>query len=209
MREQQSPLTKRVMSTAVTTHPGWLRVTHWVNAVAFLVMVTSGWRIYNASPLFQFEFPRSFTLGGWLGGALLWHFAGMWLLVANGIFYVVMSLATGRFRRQLFPLRWVDLRSDFTAALQGRLAHDDITRFNAVQKLAYLFALGALILEILSGLVVFKSVQFQGLAWLLGGYDSARVVHFVCMTGLSAFLLIHVLAAVAVPKTILAMVRGH
>jgi len=196
-------------STSVTTHPGWLRVAHWVNAVAFLVMVTSGWRIYNASPLFGFEFPRSFTLGGWLGGALLWHFAGMWLLVANGVCYVVMSLATGRFRRQFFPLRWVDLRSDFIAALQARLSHDDITRFNAVQKLAYLFALAALILEVLSGLVVFKSVQFPGLAWLLGGYDSARVVHFVCMAGLSAFLIVHVLAAIAVPKTILAMVRGH
>ena len=102
-------------SRNLITHPGWLRVTHWLNALAVLIMVMSGWRIYNASPLFSFEFPRAITLGGWLGGALLWHFAAMWLLFANGVFYLVMGIVTGRFRRQLFPLRptqvWQRLRS--------------------------------------------------------------------------------------------------
>jgi thiosulfate reductase cytochrome b subunit len=186
-----------------------LRIAHWTNVLAFTVMITSGWRIYDASPIFHFEFPASITLGGWLGGALLWHFAGMWLLAANGLFYLVMSVATGRFFRRLLPLRWRDLREDFGAAIQGRLSHDDITHFNAVQKLAYLFAIGALTMEVLSGLVVFKSVQFPTLTWLLGGYDMARVVHFVCMASLLAFVFIHVLAALFVPKTIVAMVRGH
>ena len=66
-------------------HPAWLRLTHWLNAVAVVVLATSGWRIYNAAPFFPFELPRALTLGGWLGGALQWHFAAMWLLVANGL----------------------------------------------------------------------------------------------------------------------------
>jgi thiosulfate reductase cytochrome b subunit len=192
------------------THPGWLRVTHWVNVVAFMLMITSGWRIYNASPIFgPREFPRALTLGGWLGGALLWHFAAMWLLVANGAFYLIMGVVTGRFRRQLFPLTLTALRQDAVAAVRGELSHEDISQFNAIQKLAYLVAIAALVLITLSGLVVFKSVQFPLLRDLLGGYDNARVVHFACMAILFAFLLVHVAAAAFVPKTILAMVRGH
>jgi thiosulfate reductase cytochrome b subunit len=192
------------------THPGWLRVTHWVNVVAFMLMITSGWRIYNASPIFgPWEFPPALTLGGWLGGALLWHFAAMWLLVANGAFYLIMGVVTGRFRRQLFPLTLTALRQDAVAAVRGELSHEDISQFNAIQKLAYLVAIAALVLITLSGLVVFKSVQFPLLRDLLGGYDNARVVHFACMAILFAFLLVHVAAAAFVPKTILAMVRGH
>src|SRR3954454_22784794 len=85
-------------------HPLWVRVTHWINALAILVMIGSGWQIYNASPLFPFTFPRSITLGGWLAGALLWHFAAMWVLVINGIVYITLGLVTGRFRRKLLPI---------------------------------------------------------------------------------------------------------
>jgi thiosulfate reductase cytochrome b subunit len=192
------------------THPGWLRVTHWINVVAFTLMIMSGWRIYNASPIFgAWEFPRALTLGGWLGGALLWHFAAMWLLVANGAFYLIIGVATGRFRRQLFPLTLTALRRDTVAAVRGELSHEDISEFNAIQKLAYIVAIAALVLITLSGLVVFKSVQFPLLRHVLGGYDNARVVHFACMAILVAFLLVHVAAAALVPKTILAMVRGH
>jgi thiosulfate reductase cytochrome b subunit len=70
-------------------HPLWVRLTHWINAIAMVVMIGSGWEIYNASPLFGFTFPRTITIGGWLAGALLWHFAAMWLLVLNGIVYVL------------------------------------------------------------------------------------------------------------------------
>src|SRR3569623_267331 len=84
--------------------PAWVRITHWINAIAMLVMIMSGWQIYNASPLFDFDFPRSITLGGWLAGALLWHFAAMWVLVINGLVYVALGLATGRFRRKLLPI---------------------------------------------------------------------------------------------------------
>ena len=87
-----------------TIHPLWVRVTHWINAVAIVLMMLSGWQIYNASPLFPFTFSPSITIGGWLAGALLWHFAAMWLFVINGLVYVVLGILTGRFRRKLFPI---------------------------------------------------------------------------------------------------------
>src|ERR1700730_10760806 len=104
-------------------HPLWVRVTHWINAVAILVMIGSGWQIYDASPLFRFlTFPPSIALGNWLAGALLWHFAAMWVLVVNGIVYVTLGLLTGRFRRKLFPISPREVWRDFLAALRGRLA---------------------------------------------------------------------------------------
>jgi thiosulfate reductase cytochrome b subunit len=193
----------------IVTHPGWLRVTHWLNALAVLIMVMSGWQIYDASPLFSFEFPHAITLGGWLGGALLWHFAAMWLLFANGVFYLIMGFVSGRFRRQLLPLRPTQVWRDFLAALRGRLAHDDLTQYNAVQKLAYLVAILDLVVIVLSGLVVFKHVQFPHLSALMGGYEGARRVHFFGMALLLAFVLVHVAMAAAVPRTILAMIRGR
>ena len=141
-------------------HPLWLRATHWLNALAVLVMVTSGWRVYNASPLFDFRFPREFTLGGWLGGALQWHFAGMWLLAINGLVYLALNVASGRFAHKYFPLTFSDLRRDLSAALRGRLAHADPRTYNGVQRAAYLFVIADLMLLVLSGLVLWKSVQF-------------------------------------------------
>src|SRR6201996_2009296 len=118
-------------------HPGWVRVTHWVNALAMLMMIGSGWQIYDASPLFGFVFPSQIALGNWLAGALLWHFAAMWLLVINGVVYVTLGIVTGRFRRKLFPIRPRDVVHDFLAALRGKLSHDDLSVYNAVQKLLY------------------------------------------------------------------------
>src|ERR1700750_186014 len=108
-------------------HPVWVRITHWINALAVLGMIGSGLGIYNASPLFGVAFPRSITLGGWLAGALLWHFAAMWLLAINGVVYVALGLATGRFRRKLVPIRPGEVLADAKAALTGKLAHDDLS----------------------------------------------------------------------------------
>src|SRR5262245_6130949 len=119
-------------------HPRWVRLTHWINALAIIVMIGSGWEIYNASPLFAFRFPREITLGGWLAGALLWHFAAMWLLVVNGLVYLALGIASGRFRRKLVPIRPGEVLADTKAALTGKLAHDDLSVYNAVQKLLYL-----------------------------------------------------------------------
>lgn len=197
------------MATAAKVHPLWLRLTHWINVLAVLVMVTSGWRIYNASPIFPFGFPDAITLGGWLAGALMWHFAAMWLLAANGVVYLVLNLATGRLQRRFLPLRPREVARDLGAALRGRLAHDDPWHYNAVQKAAYVFAVVDLAVLVLSGLVVWKSVQFPLLRELMGGYDDARVVHFVAMAAMVGFVAVHVAMAAIVPKSLLLITRGR
>jgi thiosulfate reductase cytochrome b subunit len=184
-------------------------MTHWLNALAVFIMLTSGWRIYDASPVFSFRIPTSLTLGGWLGGALLWHFAAMWLLVVNGLIYLVASVATGRLWRQLLPIRLKQLAADLAAALKGHLAHDDIRHYNAVQKLAYWFVIADTVVIVASGLVLWKSVQFPLLRELMGGYNSARVVHFYAMSGLLGFILVHLVLVILVPRTLLAMIRGR
>lgn len=190
-------------------HPAWVRVTHWVNAVAVMVMIGSGWEIYNASPLFPFVFPPAITLGGWLAGALLWHFAAMWLLAVNGLVYVVLGLATGRFRRKLVPIRPGELLADAKAALTGRLAHDDLAVYNAVQKLLYLGVILAGVVIVLSGLAIWKPVQLQELTAVFGGYDAARYVHFFAMATIVGFLIVHVVMAFVVPKSLRAMITGR
>ncbi|HKR44407.1 MAG TPA: cytochrome b/b6 domain-containing protein [Paraburkholderia sp.] len=192
------------------TQPLWLRITHWLNALAALVMMFSGWRIYDASPVFAgFVIPTSITLGGWLGGALQWHFAAMWLLFFNGLVYLAMNLATGRWRTKFFPLSPRAVLHDLRAALTGRLSHADLSQYNAVQKLAYLVAIADLVVLVLSGLAIWKSVQFPLLRELMGGYDRARVVHFCAMSVLAAFVLVHVTMVALVPRSLLTMLRGR
>jgi thiosulfate reductase cytochrome b subunit len=173
------------------------------------VLVMSGWRIYNASPLFPFVFPDAITLGGWLAGALLWHFAAMWVLFVNGLVYLALNLLTGRFARMFLPLRWKELQGDFIAALTGKLAHEDLGRYNALQKLAYMFVVLDTVVIVLSGLVVWKSVQFPLLRELMGGYESARRVHFFAMAALLAFAAVHVIMVAVVPRTFLLITRGR
>ncbi len=192
-----------------TVHPLWLRLTHWVNALAVVLMVMSGWRVYNASPLFEFRFPGGITLGGWLGGALQWHFAAMWLLVANGLVYLALNIASGRAGRKFFPVWPRAVLIDLWAALRGRLAHNDIRHYNAVQRAAYLFVSLDTLVLVLSGLVLWKSVQFPLLRDLMGGYENARLVHFFAMSGLVAFVFVHLAMVLLVPRTLLAMIRGR
>jgi thiosulfate reductase cytochrome b subunit len=189
-------------------HPLWVRITHWINAVAIFVMIGSGWQIYNASPLFPFTFPRGITLGGWLAGALLWHFAAMWVLVINGIVYVTLGIVTGRFRRKLLPIHPAEVITDVKAALAGRLAHDDLSVYNAVQRLLYLGVILAGVVVVLSGLAIWKPIQLQELTALFGGYDAARYVHFFAMAAIAGFVGIHVLMALLVPKSLRAMIVG-
>ena len=192
-----------------TIHPVWLRLTHWINAIAVILMVLSGWRIFNASPLWSFSFPKGITLGGWLGGGLMWHFAAMWLLVANGLFYLVLNLVSGRFRAKFLPLSPRLLWADTVAALRGKLAHDNIAEYNAVQRAAYLFVALDSVVLVLSGLVLWKSVQFPLLREMLGGYETARRVHFFAMALLVAFVAVHLLMVALVPRTLIAMLRGR
>ena len=193
----------------VAVHPVLVRITHWVNALAILIMVLSGWQIYNASPLFDFTFPYSLTLGGWLAGALQWHFAAMWLLAANGIAYIGYGILSGHFRRKLLPVSPGALLHDVGQALRGKLAHDDLTVYNAAQRAAYLAAIVLAVTLVLSGLVIWKPVQFHALGMLMGDYEGARYVHFFAMALLVLFVAVHVLMVALVPRTFPTMITGR
>src|SRR5262245_37481821 len=203
------PGAEAMAAADAVVHPRYVRITHWINAVAILIMVGSGWQIYNASPLFGFTFPRSITLGGWLAGALLWHFAAMWVLAINGIVYLILGIVTGRFHAKLFPISASAFFHDALAALRGKLAHEDLSVYNAVQKLLYLGVILAGIVVVLSGLSIWKPVQLQELTALFGGYDTARYVHFLAMAAIVGFLVVHVAVALLVPKSLRAMITGR
>ncbi len=193
----------------IRIHPLVVRITHWVNALAILIMVTSGWRIYNASPLFPFRIPNELTLGGWLAGALQWHFAAMWLLVINGIVYVTYGIVSGHFRRKLFPLTPRAVLHDVREALRGKLAHEDLSMYNAAQRAAYLAIIFCLVVLVFTGLAIWKPVQFQEIAALMGGYEGARVVHFCAMALMVFIVLVHILMVILVPRTFPTMITGR
>src|ERR1700726_2239605 len=186
---------RTVPAPAKIIQPAWVRTVHWINAFAMVLMIMSGWQIYNASPLFDFRFSHAIALGGWLGGALLWHFAAMWLLMVNGLVYLIVGLATGRFRKKLLPITPTGVISDVKAALTFKLAHDDLTKYNYVQNLLYAGIIAVGVVIVLSG--------------LFGGYEIARYVHFVCMSLIVAFLIVHVALALLVPKSLRAMIIGR
>ncbi len=188
-------------------HSVTVRLTHWVNAAAMACMFMSGWGIYDANAFWPVYFPRWATLGGWLGGSLAWHFAMMWLLVGNGLLYVGYGLGSRHFARQLLPIAPSAVWQDFRSALSLRLVHDQ--GYNAVQRLAYLVALLLGVAMVVSGLCLWKPVQLQGLLMLLGGYEAARRVHFLAMTGLALFVMVHLALVAAVPRTLPAMITGR
>jgi thiosulfate reductase cytochrome b subunit len=190
-------------------HPLAIRVMHWTNAVAMIVMIGSGWAIYNDEVIFGWlHFPGWMTLGAGPEGALQWHFLAMWILALNGIVYLVYGLATGRFRRMLLPIGIGEVIAEVRAALALRLSHDDLTRYNAVQRLLYIGIILVGIVQVLSGLVVWKPVQFSELALLFYDFQTARLVHFLGMAAIVGFLLVHVALALMVPRTLIAMVTG-
>jgi thiosulfate reductase cytochrome b subunit len=204
----------------VKVHPGVVRATHWINAVAIAIMIGSGWRIWNSAPIFDFSFPVGITIGGdpatsqdvhnelGLAGALQWHFAGMWLLVVNGLVYVVYGLWSGHFRQALFPVSPSAFIRDALAALTFRLPHR-LGVYNAVQRTLYLGVLLAGVVMVLSGLAIWKSGQFQELTFLFGGYDTARLIHFLGMAAIVLFLVVHITLVILVPKTLPAMITGR
>jgi thiosulfate reductase cytochrome b subunit len=189
-------------------HPAVVRVTHWINAVAVIAMILSGWQIYNASPLFGFRFPAALTLGGWLGGALAIHFAAMWLLAGNFLVYVGYGLASGRFRRVLQPPPVRSVIAELGQALRLRLAHVS-GKYNAVQRLLYLGVLAAIGIVVLSGLALWKPVQFRALSLLFGGYEATRFVHFAAMSAIAGFVIVHVMMVAIVPRTLVSMIVGR
>lgn len=190
-------------------HPWPVRIMHWTNAVAMLVLIGSGWGIYNDSVIFSaVYFPKPVTMGSWAAVHLQWHFAAMWVLALNGLAYLAYGFATGRFRERLLPIRVGDILHTVRDTLRFRIAHGDLTAYNAVQKLLYIVVIVAGVMQVVSGLAIWKPVQFQELTALLGGFQSARIVHFTGMAVIVGFLVVHVGLALLVPQTLLAMLTG-
>ena len=182
---------------------------HWTNAVAMITMIWSGWGIYDDSVIFNFiYFPRKITLGAYANNCLLWHFAGMWLLMANGLAYLAYGFTTGRFRQRLLPLRPAEVVRTLRETLHFKLAHDDLATYNAVQKLLYILVILAGVMQVVTGLTLWKPVQLSSVVALLGGFQAVRLLHFGGMAFVVSFLAIHVALAVIVPRTLWFMLTG-
>lgn len=190
-------------------HPVPVRVMHWVNALAMLVMIGSGWGIYNDSVIFGgLHFANAIKLGSWAAQSLLWHFAGMWLLVVNGAAYLIYGVVTGRLRERLLPIRLADIVQTVRDTLRLHVPHEDLTTYNAVQKVLYIVVILAGISQVVTGLAIWKPVQFSGLTGLLGGFQAARLLHFGGMAVVVGFLIIHIALSLLVPQTLWAMLAG-
>jgi thiosulfate reductase cytochrome b subunit len=190
-------------------HPLPVRIMHWTNAIAIFIMIGSGWKIYNDDVIFGIlHFPDSVVIGKWAQYGLQWHFFGMWIFVLNGIAYLSYGIATGRFRQKLFPISVMEFIATVGDALRFRLRHEDLTHYNAVQKALYLGVMLIGILIVISGLALWKPVQFSELANLFGNFQTIRLVHFLCMSAIVAFIVVHVTLALLVPKSLVAMLTG-
>jgi thiosulfate reductase cytochrome b subunit len=190
-------------------HPLPVRLMHWTNAAAMIVMIGSGWGIYNDSVIFHFlHFPDQIRIGSWAAESLLWHFAGMWVLAINGLAYLTYGTVTGRLRERLLPIRVGEVIQTVRDTLRFKIAHDDLTTYNAVQKLLYIVVILAGISQIITGLAIWKPIQFSGLVGLLGGFQTARLIHFLGMTVIVGFLVVHVALSLLVPSTLWAMLSG-
>jgi thiosulfate reductase cytochrome b subunit len=182
-------------ATKIYFHPVVVRITHWVNFFALLIMVTSGLKIYNASPIFgDVTLPTFFTFGG-LAYARQYHFFAMWIFFINGGIWLLFNLISRRARKTtLFGKE--DIKGVLPMIkyyLRLRKEHPFFTKYNALQKLAYtsviLIGLGI----ILTGVSIYWPVQFGLIRAMFGGYDSARVFHFIFMAAFVMFFLGHLL----------------
>jgi thiosulfate reductase cytochrome b subunit len=190
-------------------HPLPVRIMHWINAVVMLVMITSGWGIYDDDVVIRgVHFSQFWRLGDWAAWSLNWHFAGMWFFTINGLIYLIYGFTSGRLQEKLLPIRPADLIQTVLDTLHFKIAHEDITVYNAVQKLLYIIVILAGIYQVITGLAIWKPIQFSGLVSLLGGFQTARVLHFAGMAVIVGFLVVHVALALLVPKTLWAMVTG-
>lgn len=191
-----------------SAHSAAIRIMHWVWVYAVGCMVFSGWEIYNASPSLPFSFPSWTGLGGWLGGALAWHFSAMWLLALDGLAYLVYGFLSGHFRRELaVPTPRAFVR-DFRSALTFRLGHR-IGHYNAVQRALYLGVIGGIALQVFTGLAIWKPVQLGLLVAVFGGYPLARNIHLAMMFLIVAFVVVHLALVAIFPRTLVSMIVGR
>jgi thiosulfate reductase cytochrome b subunit len=182
---------------------------HWTNAIAMIIMILSGWGIYDDYVIIPgLHFGEALRLGTWAAPSLLWHFAGMWLLAVNGLCYVSYGLITGRLRERMLPIRFAELVQTVRDTLKFKIEHDDLTVYNAVQKLLYIVVILAGIAQVVTGLLIWKPIQFSGAVALLGGFQAVRLEHFLGMSVIVGFLLVHVALSLLVPQTLWAMLSG-
>jgi len=199
-KTEESPLVR-----AAYEHPLPIRITHWVNAISLFVLVASGLRIFRAFPSFGpkipekvlLDIPKSLTLGGWLGGALQWHFTFMWFFAASGVVYVAYQVVSGHYRTMLFTPRdipgvWPMTRHYFSFGPKPAVTG----QYNPLQKLAYTSTILFGALALLTGIVLYKPVEFSWLAFLFGGFHLTRVWHFAAMCGFLAFIPGHLIMVV-------------
>jgi thiosulfate reductase cytochrome b subunit len=188
-------------------HPLPIRIMHWIGAAAVICMFLSGWAIYNASPSLPFVFPQSLTLGGWLAAGVAWHIAVMWVLLADGLAYLVYGAVSGHFWRDLRPTGPRALARDVWGALRFRLPHRS-GHYNAVQRLLYSGVLLCICFAVLTGLSIWKPVQLGWLTELFGGYPVARNIHLALMFSILAFLAVHLLLVAIFPRTLVSMIAS-
>jgi len=181
-----------------------IRIMHWIGAAAVICMILSGWKIYNASPLLPFTFPRWMTLGGWLGGGIAWHLSAMWVLFADGLAYLAYGILSGHFRRDILPPRPKIILRDLDDALQFRLGHQ-LGSYNGVQRLLYMGVIIVICLAVVTGLSIWKPVQLGWLTGLFGGYPVARTIHLTMMALIVGFLIIHLALVILFPRTLVSM----
>lgn len=198
-------------------HTLLVRVTHWVNATAFFLLVVSGIAILIAHPrlywgdagyfgspaLIELPLPVILDHTGW-GRSL--HFLAAWILVINGLAYLAASLLNGHVRRNLLPtphqLHPREVAKDIRDHLRLRRPSGEAARsYNLLQKLAYLSVIFIVFpLMVLSGLTMSPAVA-SAHPWLFDLFDgrqSARTVHFICASLLLLFLLVHIMQVILV-----------
>jgi thiosulfate reductase cytochrome b subunit len=203
--------------------PAAIRITHWCNAVFVVLMVGSGLQILGAYPalgprgaqywwypLQNVAPPGWLTIGGWLAGGRHWHFAIAWFFIANGLIYVVYFFASGEWRRRLFrPDRDTgNAVRQFAYYIGVRKEPPPEHFYNGLQRFAYSGVLLLGIVMVLSGLAIYKPVQFYPLTLIFGGYDGARVVHLAGLCLFAIFVAVHIVLVSLQPRELLNMVSG-
>ncbi len=190
-------------------HPLPVRIMHWTNAIAMIIMIMSGWGIYDDYVIIPgLHFSPTFRLGSWASPSIMWHFAGMWLLALNGLAYLTWGVFTGRLRERLLPIRFGELVHTVRDTLHFKIQHEDLTVYNAVQKLLYIVVILAGISQVATGLFIWKPIQFSSAVALLGGFQALRIEHFIGMSVIVGFLIVHVALSLLVPQTLWAMLSG-
>ncbi len=191
-------------------HPLAVRWFHWVNFPILFVMIWSGLLIYWANDVYAIKidgkalisfFPDTFykalNVPFRLAEGMAYHFLFMWIFFINGLLYVLYTLFSGEWKylvpdRRSFKQAWQVLLHD----LHIRKYEPPFVKYNAAQRIAYTAIIIMGLGSILTGLAIYKPVQFSWIAWLCGGYKAARLEHFILTIGYVLFFLVHIIQVI-------------